>query len=82
MIVGSGLGGQLFHEEQILGTFERGFMRTNPISVPRVSPNAVGQPNRHTVRLQGTERGNPHLAGQLVGRAITCAVFSRFAFAL
>ncbi len=41
VIVGSGLGGQLFHEEQILNTFERGFMRTNPISVPRVSPNAV-----------------------------------------
>ena len=41
VIIGSGLGGQLFHEEQILSVLERGFLRTNPLSVPRVSPNAV-----------------------------------------
>lgn len=41
VIIGSGLGGQLFHEEQILGTLERGFLRASPLAVPRVSPNAV-----------------------------------------
>lgn len=40
-IIGSGLGGILFHEEQILAGYEKGVHRLNPFCVPRVSPNAV-----------------------------------------
>jgi len=41
VIIGSGLGGMLFHEEQMVAIFERGANRINPSSVPRISPNAV-----------------------------------------
>ncbi|MCD6539641.1 MAG: beta-ketoacyl-ACP synthase II [Candidatus Omnitrophica bacterium] len=41
VIIGSGLGGVLFHEEQILAGFEKGAYRLNPLCVPRISPNAV-----------------------------------------
>ncbi|RJR54614.1 MAG: beta-ketoacyl-[acyl-carrier-protein] synthase II [Desulfobacteraceae bacterium] len=41
VIIGSGLGGILFHEEQILATIEKGAHRTNPQCVPRITPNAV-----------------------------------------
>jgi len=41
VIVGSGLGGVLFHEEQILAGYKKGIHRLNPLSVPRISPNAV-----------------------------------------
>jgi len=41
VIVGSGLGGLLFHEEQITAAFDRGINRVNPLSVPKISPNAV-----------------------------------------
>lgn len=41
VIVGSGLGGQLFHEEQMVAAFDRGAHRINPMAVPRISPNAV-----------------------------------------
>jgi 3-oxoacyl-[acyl-carrier-protein] synthase II len=41
VIIGSGLGGSLFHEEQILTGYEKGLHRLNPRSVPRISPNAV-----------------------------------------
>ena len=41
VILGSGLGGLLFHEEQILAAIDRGEMRVNPAAVPRISPNAV-----------------------------------------
>ena len=41
VIVGSGLGGLLFHEEQMVAAFDRGLLRVNPLSVPRISPNAV-----------------------------------------
>jgi len=40
-IIGSGLGGILFHEEQMLVAYERGPNRLNPLCVPRISPNAV-----------------------------------------
>ena len=40
-IVGSGLGGQVFHEEQMVLAFQRGAGRINPLSVPRITPNAV-----------------------------------------
>jgi len=40
-IIGSGLGGVLFHEEQILAGYEKGVHRLNPHCVPRISPNAV-----------------------------------------
>jgi len=41
VIIGSGAGGQLFHEEQILAAVDRGAHRINPLAVPRVTPNAV-----------------------------------------
>ncbi len=40
-IIGSGLGGVPFHEEQILAGYEKGVHRLNPLCVPRISPNAV-----------------------------------------
>lgn len=41
VVVGSGLGGGLFHEEQILAGYEKGVHRLNPLCVPRITPNAV-----------------------------------------
>ncbi len=41
VIIGSGLGGLLFHEEQLLAGLKRGAHRGNPTSVPRIAPNAV-----------------------------------------
>lgn len=41
VIIGSGLGGALFHEEQMLAGYEKGIHRLNARSVPRISPNAV-----------------------------------------
>jgi 3-oxoacyl-[acyl-carrier-protein] synthase II len=41
VIIGSGLGGLLFHEEQMVAAFDRGLHRINPSAVPRISPNAV-----------------------------------------
>lgn len=41
VVIGSGLGGSLFHEEQILTGYEKGLHRLNPRAVPRISPNAV-----------------------------------------
>ena len=40
-IIGSGLGGVLFHEEQMIIALERGANRLNPFCVPRITPNAV-----------------------------------------
>jgi 3-oxoacyl-[acyl-carrier-protein] synthase II len=40
-IIGSGLGGVLFHEDQIERAFEKGLGRLSPQCVPRISPNAV-----------------------------------------
>jgi len=41
VIMGSGLGGSLFHEEQIMAGYQKGLNRLNARCVPRVSPNAV-----------------------------------------
>ncbi len=41
VVVGSGLGGALFHEEQIANAFKKETFRFNPMSVPRATPNAV-----------------------------------------
>ncbi len=41
VIVGSGLGGIIFHEEQLMLGYETGAHRTNPTCVPRITPNAV-----------------------------------------
>jgi 3-oxoacyl-[acyl-carrier-protein] synthase II len=41
VIIGSGLGGALFHEEQMMVGYERGAHRGNPTAVPRITPNAV-----------------------------------------
>jgi len=40
-IIGSGLGGLLFHEEQMMIAYERDTLRLTPICVPRITPNAV-----------------------------------------
>jgi len=40
-IIGSGLGGLLFHEEQMMLAYEKDTLRLNPICVPRITPNAV-----------------------------------------
>jgi len=40
-IIGSGLGGVLFHEDQIERAFEKGLRRLSPQCVPRITPNAV-----------------------------------------
>lgn len=39
--IGSGLGGVLFHENQIATMYERGFSKAEPLGVPKVAPNAV-----------------------------------------
>jgi len=39
--IGSGLGGVLFHEEQIATMYEKGFKKAEPLGVPKVAPNAV-----------------------------------------
>ena len=41
VIIGSGLGGAMFHEDQMINMIEKGTRRFNPLSVPRVTPNAV-----------------------------------------
>jgi 3-oxoacyl-[acyl-carrier-protein] synthase II len=41
VIIGSGVGGALFHEEQMVAAFDRGAHRINPLAVQRVTPNAV-----------------------------------------
>src|SRR5208283_3987102 len=41
VIIGSGAGGILFHEEQLVAAFDRGANRINPLAVQRVTPNAV-----------------------------------------
>lgn len=41
VVIGSGLGGILFHEEQMIIAFDKGAHRINPLSVPRITTNAV-----------------------------------------
>ncbi len=41
VVVGSGLGGVIFHEEQMMAALQKGIDRIHPLSVPRVTPNAV-----------------------------------------
>jgi len=41
VIIGSGLGGMMFHEEQMLAIVGKPNHRVHPTSVPRISPNAV-----------------------------------------
>lgn len=41
VVIGSGLGGMMFHEEQMVAILEKGANRINPSSVPKISPNAV-----------------------------------------
>lgn len=41
VIIGSGLGGMMFHEEQMAAHFEKPNHRCHPTAVPRISPNAV-----------------------------------------
>ena len=39
--IGSGLGGVLFHENQIATMYEKGFRKAEPLGVPKVTANAV-----------------------------------------
>jgi 3-oxoacyl-[acyl-carrier-protein] synthase II len=39
--IGSGLGGILFHEEQIAFGFKKGLNKMHPLGIPQVSPNSV-----------------------------------------
>jgi len=39
--IGSGLGGVLFHEEQMMQGYQKGIDRLNPLCIPRITPNAV-----------------------------------------
>ncbi|MCM8782029.1 MAG: beta-ketoacyl-ACP synthase II [Candidatus Omnitrophica bacterium] len=39
--IGTGLGGILFHEEQMLNVIRKGPAKAHPLGVPKVSPNAV-----------------------------------------
>src|SRR3989338_4768761 len=41
VIIGSGLGGALFHEEQMIAGYDKGLHRLNARCVPRITPNAV-----------------------------------------
>jgi 3-oxoacyl-[acyl-carrier-protein] synthase II len=41
VVMGSGLGGIMFHEEQMVAAFDRGAHRINPAAVAKISPNAV-----------------------------------------
>jgi len=41
VIIGSGLGGVLFHEAQIMEAYEKDSHHLNPSCVPRITPNAV-----------------------------------------
>ena len=41
VIIGSGLGGVLFHEEEIMRAYEKQTLKSNPMCVPRITPNAV-----------------------------------------
>lgn len=40
-IMGSGMGGVMFHEQQFQVMYDIGVRRINPFSVPRITPNAV-----------------------------------------
>lgn len=54
IIIGSGLGGAMFHEEQMIVVYEKGVGRINPRSVPRISPNAVGSHIAIQYGIKGT----------------------------
>lgn len=41
VIIGSGLGGALFHEAQMMAAYQKGVNRIHPLSVPCITPNAV-----------------------------------------
>jgi 3-oxoacyl-[acyl-carrier-protein] synthase II len=41
VVIGSGLGGMMFHEEQLVAHYEEQNHRCHPTAVPRISPNAV-----------------------------------------
>ncbi len=41
VIFGSGLGGIIFHEQQLIRAYEKGAHRINPVTIPCVTPNAV-----------------------------------------
>ncbi|HJN18848.1 MAG TPA: beta-ketoacyl-ACP synthase II [Armatimonadota bacterium] len=52
-VVGSGMGGALFHEEQLLLLAERGPSRLSAWGVPRITPNAVAAHIALVFNLQG-----------------------------
>ena len=53
VVIGSGLGGLLFHETQMVSILDRGVGRIHPLSVPRVTPNAVSSAIAIELGFQG-----------------------------
>jgi 3-oxoacyl-[acyl-carrier-protein] synthase II len=51
--VGSGLGGVLFHEEQMIAMNEFGLRKANPMGVVKVMPNAINSHISVELRLKG-----------------------------
>lgn len=41
VIFGSGLGGIIFQEQQVIRAYDKGSHRINPLTVPRVTPNSL-----------------------------------------
>lgn len=54
VIFGSGLGGILFHEEQMVRAYDKGAHRLSPFCVPRITPNAVSSQIAIYFNLLGT----------------------------
>jgi len=53
IIIGSGLGGILFHEEQIITAYEKKFDWVASSAVPRISPNSVSSYIAMTFQIKG-----------------------------
>lgn len=53
VIIGSGLGGQFFHEEQMMVAYAKGADKVNPRCIPKITPNAVSSNIAIQYNLQG-----------------------------
>lgn len=51
--IGSGLGGQVFHEEQIIAGYQKGRERMHPLGIPKVTPNSIASHISITFGLRG-----------------------------
>lgn len=52
-VIGSGLGGVPFHEEQIMAGYQKGINRLNPLCVPKIDPNSVSSHIAITFNVTG-----------------------------